>query len=209
MLLPLLLACTSGGTTYPGTRMDDYFPMDGERNATFVNDSDQIPFKLLMEKGSDSESIGDREVWTFELYQDDPFTQLGGVKWSVSTGDSTQIHGWAGADLQWTMYDPPISVTDDDGYMLSGDTVVTETGGTTFTSTYIGQDDITVAYGPEWEGAVHFSIDDGGGAVSAADPATRPIFVGEYWVVTRYMVAWMHTAGYDQKWDLLLHEYEE
>lgn len=208
-LLVALIACTKGGSLdYKGTKMDQYFPMDGQRQATYTNADATIGYQLMMEKVETAEQVGDRQVWTYEYYEDQTFSLVAAVKWSVESGGSAQIHAWAGADGVFTTYDPPIDVTDPSGYMHVGDSVQTSTGGSTWTATYVGNEDCPVLWGPEWEDCVHLSISDGGAAVSAADPASRPFFVGDYWLVTRYMTAWMHNRGYDQKWDLSLFEYD-
>jgi hypothetical protein len=208
-LLVLLAACTggTGTTTYKGTKMDDFFPFDGERQATYVNEDASIPYQLEMELAQPSEQVGDREVWTLEYYEDQTFSLVAGVKWSVENGGSAQIHGWAGPDGSYVMYDPPIDATDPSGYMHVGDSVTTDSGGTTWTSTYVGNEDCPVQWGLDWENCVHLSISDGGAAPSSADPPSRPFFVGDYWLVTRYMTAWMHNAGYDQKWNLADYDY--
>lgn len=209
MLLALTLACTSGSTTtYKGTKMDEFFPMEGGRQATYVNEDANVPYQLEMEKVSDFEQVGDRQVWTFEYYDDQTFSLVAGVKWSVVPGDAVQIHGWSDASGSSTTYDPPVNVTDPSGYMHVGDSVVTETGGVSFTSTYVGNEDCPVQWGLDWEDCAHMSISDGGADVSAADAATRPFFVGDYWLVTRYMIAWMHNRGYDQKWNLADYDYD-
>lgn len=200
MWLLTVLAC-DGGTTYNGIGMEDYFPMEGERSATYKNDDDTVPYLLLMEKQSQSTTVGDRDVWTFEYSDDTTASLVGGVQWSNSSG-SVQIHGWAGADGVYSTFDPAIDVTDDDGRMLTGDAITTTTGGVTWTSTFVGVESCPVEWGLDWEGCVHISLTDGGAAPSAADDPSRPFFVGDYWVIQRYMIAWMHIRGYDANWNL-------
>lgn len=204
MLLSLLLACT-GGTTYAGVKMDEYFNAVAVGESTYANeDQEAVPDNMLMAQVFPSEVVDGREIITLEQYMDDDnHTFLGGVMWSTVAGKETQIHGWSGPDGVYTLFDPAIDVTVDTGYEHPGDSVITETGGVTYTSTYVNNEDCQTLWTTQpWEDCLHLTIDDGGGAVSSADPATRPIFVGEYWLVTRFFVAWMHTSGYDAKWNL-------
>lgn len=210
LALVLLSACNGGSTTYAGTKMSDYFNAIGVTRSTYANeDQAAVPDNMILEKVEPVETVDGREIVVLEQrLDDDGETFLGGVKWSTSPGESTLIHGWAGRDGVYADFDPPIAITDDSGYMRTGDAVVTETGGTTYTVTFIDKQDCPVLWTPDpWEDCVHISIDDGGGAVSSADPATRPIFVGEYWLVTRFFIAWAHTAGFDAKW--VLSDYDD
>jgi hypothetical protein len=207
--LVFLVACTGApGPGFNGTKLSDYFPMEGGRSATYVNADATVPYKLEMEKLDQPEQIGERQVWTFEYYEDETFSLIAAVKWSNVSGDAAYIHAWAGADGVFTPYDPPISVTADNGYMHVGDVVTTDSGGVTWTSTYVGTEDCPVQWGLDWEDCAHMKISDGGADPSAADPATRPFFVGDYWVVPRYMIAWMDVRGYDDKWNLADYDYD-
>jgi hypothetical protein len=202
LLVPLLLAvgCTGGGSTYgyQGLKMSPYFPMDGERQAEYANeDVDNVPWKLEVEKVDETETSGSTEIVTWEQYRDDTAELVGAVKWSADSSDGIQIHAYAVGTDDFTVFDPPIAVSDNSDYMNRGDSVVTETGGMTFTSTFVEVVDCPVQWGLDWEDCVHMRIDDGDG-----DDTVGPIFAGDYWLVTRYGPAWMHTTGYDDKWNL-------
>lgn len=218
LVLPLLLGpllmgasgCGGGVTSYSGTKMADYFNAESIVRSTYANeDQATVPDNLLLTQPVPSENVDGRIVFTLEQrMEDDNDTLLGGVKWSAPSGEDVWIHGWEDAAGTWTDFDPPIGVTDPSGNMHVGDFVVTETGGVTYTSTFVGQDDCPVLWTQDtWEDCVHMNIDDGGGATSSADPASRPIFVGDYWLVTRFFVAWMLTSGWDEKW--VLSDYDE
>jgi hypothetical protein len=205
LLFSLLMACTGGGTSYAGVKMDDYFNAVAIGESVYANeDQDAVPDNMSMVQVTPTTVVDGREIVTLEQYlADDNDTFLGGVMWSTMAGGSTQIHGWSGPDGTYQMFDPPIAITVETGYEHPGDVVTTETGGVTYTSTYINNEDCQTLWTTEpWTNCLHISIDDGGGDVSSADPSTRPIFVGEYWLVSRFFVAWMHTAGYDAKWNL-------
>lgn len=205
VLLPALLACDGGKTSYPGTKMSDYFKAEAVTRSTYANeDQSAVPDNMILEKVEPVEVSEGRTTVTLEQrLQDASETFLGGVSWSTAPGDSTMITRWAGPDGVYVTFDPPIMVTDESGYMHVGDSVTTETGGTTYVSTFVGSEDCQVLWTPDpWEGCLHFTIDDGGGDVSANDPASRPIFVGDYYLVTRFFIALMHTSGYDAYWNL-------
>ncbi|MDP2311184.1 MAG: hypothetical protein Q8P18_34505 [Pseudomonadota bacterium] len=194
-LLLLAAACTGGETTTRGTNLAPFFPTDGERSAEFINDADDVSWTLLVEKLEPTETIGGAELVTFEWSREDTGAVLGAVKWSSSTSAGVAIHAWAGADGAFVVLDPPVQVADEE--MKSGDTLETPIGGATFTSTFVGFEDCPVAWGTDWTGCAHLTIDDGDG-----DPMAGPLFAGDYWQVEGYGAAWMQTTGYDGRWDL-------
>lgn len=198
-----LIACNGPDVGYTGTKMDDYFPMEGDRQATYVNDDAAVEYKLEMEKVIPTETADGLELVTFEYYRDDTYSLVGSVTWSNRSGD-VKIHRWAGADGVTETFDTPVQVTDPSGYWRPGaDPVVTQTNGRTFTSTFVDVQDCPVVWGLDWENCVHLTLDDGDG-----DPNAGPIFAGEYWLVTRYMIAWMKITGYGEKWNLADYDYD-
>ncbi|MDO9280621.1 MAG: hypothetical protein Q7U06_01865 [Pseudomonadota bacterium] len=202
-LLLLAAACTGGETLARGTNLAPFFPTDGDRRAEFINAaSDEVPWTLIVEKLEPTETIDGVEHVTFEWSRDDTGELLGAVKWSSSSADGIAIHAWSGPDGAFVVFNPPVQVADDE--MKSGDTVPTQTGGASFTSTFVGFEDCPVAWGDDWTGCAHLSIDDGDG-----DPMAGPPFAGDYWLVQRYGIAWMHTTGYAEKWDLAHHSWGE
>jgi hypothetical protein len=203
LLLPLLVACDGGTTTYRGTQLSEYFPYDGTRSAEYINeDTENIGWKLVVDKLEPTSRQGDYELVTFEWSNFDDGSILGSVIWSSSNGDGIHIHGYSvGTDAPIT-FDPPIQFGDDDDYMSVGEEVVTETGGYTFTATYIGNEDCPVQWGLDWEGCLHMRLDDGDG-----DDMAGPIFAGDYWLVQRYGPAWMHLTGYTEKWNLARYDW--
>lgn len=194
-LLLSLLACDGGGATFKGTSMIEYFPFDGSRDATYVNaDTAGVPWHLLVHKVEPTENVDGREIATFEYAMEDG-TLLYAVKWSTQSQSPIQIEAWADGTADFTVFDPPINVSD--AYMHSDTSVTTETGGTTYTSTFFGPEDCPVLWGGlDWTGCAHIRIDDGDG-----DDNVGPKFAGDYWFVTRYGAAWMTTTGY-QQWTL-------
>ena len=207
VLSGLLLACTGGdGLPEPkvepgsGLRTDVFFPTDGTRRAEYVNAApDEVPWLLVVEKLEPTELVGGVELVTFEWSRSDTEEVLGAVKWAQD--DGIAIYGWAEGTGAFVMFDPPIVLSDNK--MYRGDVIETVTGGYTFTSTYIGPEDCTVAWGLDWQDCPHFTLDDGDG-----DPMAGPLFAGDYWLVERYGPAWMHTTGYAGKWDLQEYDWD-
>jgi hypothetical protein len=205
--LALLAACDPE-PTFKGTGpLNEYFPYDGERQALYYyagtasTDSGGagIGYNLLVDKLESVEEIDDVEVVTFtytKVYLDDTTELLGQIKW-MSDSDGVRVYAYAEGLDDFITFEHPIEVTSNTNYMHTGDSVETQTDGYTFTCTYVGQEDISVQWGLDWEGAVHFRIDDGDG-----DDMIGPFFAGDYWLVTRYGPAWMHLTGYEDKWDL-------
>ena len=194
-LLFILAGCTGEGPTYSGTSMTDFFPFDGGRDAEYVNDDTTVAWHLLTHMVPETVVVDNRETATWEYRMDDG-TLLYAVKWSVRSNQPVQIEAWADGTGEFVTFDPPIVVAN--AFMLSNDSVTTETGGMTFTSTYIGPEDCTVIWGGlEWEDCAHIRIDDGDG-----DDMAGPKFAGDYWLVTRYGQAWATTTGYAQPWKL-------
>lgn len=204
MLTLLLLACSGGAYTTQGTKVSDFFPFDGERNAVYLNDDESVDWELRVEKIDESVVSGRTVVtMTYSQETDTALTELYAVKWSTLDGDSTLIHAYSEAGGAFTEYDPPISVTSGSGWMRVGDAVSTETGGYSFTSTFVEVVDCPVKMGLDWQDCSHFELDDGDG-----DPNAGPLFAGEYWQVTSYGTAWMLLTGYTDKWNLLDYDWE-
>ena len=194
-MLFVLGGCSGDAPTYDGISMIDFFPFDGARDAEYVNDDTTVGWKMLAHMVPEPEVIDNREIATFEYRKDDG-TLLYAVKWSVRSHQPIQIEAWADGTGEFVTFDPPIAVAD--SAMLTGESVTTETGGMTFTGTYVGPEDCTVIWGGlDWEDCAHIRLDDGDG-----DDMAGPKFAGDYWFVTRYGQAWARTTGYTQPWKL-------
>jgi len=194
-MLFVLGGCSGDAPTYDGISMLDFFPFDGARDAEYVNDDTTVGWKMLAHMVPEPEVVDNREIATFEYRKDDG-TLLYAVKWSVRSHQPIQIEAWADGTGEFVTFDPPIAVAD--YAMLTGESVTTETGGMTFTGTYVGPEDCTVIWGGlDWEDCAHIRLDDGDG-----DDMAGPKFAGDYWFVTRYGQAWARTTGYTQPWKL-------
>lgn len=202
-----LLGCPGEPPTYKGTHLSpDYFPMDGDRSATYVNQDPEITWAMYVQKvlpveeGPDGEEVVTWEYWVEEG------DLLATVKWSAENGDAIKIHGWSEGEGEFTTFDTPVLLTPQDGYMNRGEEVTTETNGYTFTSTFVETVTCPVQWGlDEWE-CVHLELDDGDG-----DDTTGPFFAGDWYLVTLYGPAWMRLTGYtaDQLWDLAAYDWLE
>ncbi|MDP2314076.1 MAG: hypothetical protein Q8P41_14335 [Pseudomonadota bacterium] len=202
--LVLLVACVDNKPNFPGTKMSPYFPMDGGRQAEYNNeDPTGVPWQLVVEKIEPVEMVDEEEVVTFEWSNHDTGEIVGAVKWSASSGDGIKIHAFSVGTGDFTTFDTPVLVSDDDDLMLRDDTVTTETNGYTFTATLVGFEDCTVDWGLDWEDCAHINLDDGDG-----DDTTGPIFAGDYWLVQRYGPAWMQLTGYEEKWNLAHYDWD-
>ena len=125
-----LAACTGTAPAFRGTQMSDFMPLDGERQAEYINeDSDNVPWKLVVEKVEPTTMSDGVELVTMEWYRDDTGEVVGSVIWSSTPGDSVLIHGFAVGSDSPTMFTTPVALTDDDDLMHTGDSVVTETDG--------------------------------------------------------------------------------
>lgn len=169
--------------------MREYFPYDGERHAVYV--SEDVDWSLAVHKVG-VESADGVELATFAYSRDDDGTLLASVKWA-SDDDGVRVAAVAEGTGDFVTYDPPVALTID--YMGAGDTVETSTGGASWTSTYLGQETVDLAWGVTWEGVVHVAL-EGGDA----------FFAGEYWLARGYGPALMEIDGvlwdlYDYDWD--------
>ncbi|MFN7146837.1 MAG: hypothetical protein ACK4YP_23890 [Myxococcota bacterium] len=194
MLTLLLLACSKPTIGIHGDVLGEYFPTDGDRRSEYITADPAAPFTLVVEEAGTVTVDGAEQV-TFAWSREDTGESLGSVTWSASESDGIAIHAWTDATGAEETFTPPVVVTE--GNSRVGDVVPSETGGRAFTSTYHGLEDCPVAWGNDWTGCAHLTIDDGDG-----DDTAGPLFAGEYWLVKRYGAAWMHTTGYAEKWDL-------
>lgn len=205
MFVLLALACeTASQPPFAGTKMSDYFGFDGERSSTFNNDDTSITWQLVIEKKPQTESKDGREVVTMEYTNNATGEVLGSVQWSSVAGEDVQVHGYSlGATGLPISFDPPISITDADDAMRTGDVVesdTTDSNGTAwhFISTYTAPvPECPTTAEKSFVKCVEFTIDDG-----VNDPATSPLFVGVSTYVAAYGPVYLFPPGYDTQWGL-------
>ncbi|MCB9741254.1 MAG: hypothetical protein H6741_16865 [Alphaproteobacteria bacterium] len=227
-------------TTYGGYDMVDHFPVDGQREWTFANESKGYDIVMNMGPGSETTMIGDIEtdIKTFQVFfgpdgpgSGDLYMEM---KWSSDNYNGVLIHGYevfseeptddgSGGDdtggggddtgggdtggargpLEAFTFSPPITFAD--RKMVPGESVVTETGGMTFTSTFVLQEDCEnhLLQGELTPTCLKIELDDGDGDVNTGLKIT-----GTYWIATRYVFSWIHFAGDDDKWSLAGYDWE-
>ncbi len=200
-----LVACGGSTATFKGTQMSAFFPLDGDVRQSFytseggANGQDLVVTKLLPTEVIDGTEVVTLEYGLQSETDGSVESVIGAVKWS--NDDGIQIHAYSeGAGGEFTVYDPPIVFAQDE--WLRDDPVETTTGGRTFTSTLVAFEDCPVTWGEDWTECAHVRLDDGDG-----DDSVGPLFAGDYWLVTRYGVAWMQTTGTSTYWDLKDHRY--
>lgn len=195
--IPLTLsACgTAPSYTYKGFEMNDYFPLDGDRSWTYSQLQEDVTWKLRVDKVPQTVRNGSTEVVTLEYYNDDTGDLLYSVDWS--SDGSTGIQVWGYSDElsgDSVAYDPPVQIAD--RQMLTGDQTVTETDGSTFTSTFQGIEDCENDWRPDWTCAA-IDVDDGDG-----DDTSGPPFAGQWWLATSYGASIFIPTGYSDAWVL-------
>ncbi len=233
-LLIALTGCTSEGPGYAGYDMVDHFPLDGSaRDWLYTNPAEdhKLYVEMASERTEDEVLIKTLEYWQTDPNNNQPSTLLYSIDWAsdpitgvriygytfyadpveeVDTGDSGDSGDTAdsteeeGDEASSLVFDPPIQIAD--RRMVPGESIVTETGGTTWTSTFEG----TEACANDWVGGentwtcLHIVLDDGDGDMSAGSPVS-----GEFWTAPRYGLSWFQLSGETDKWILAKAEWEE
>lgn len=211
LVLAAVAACAvqtagcEGELSYAGYRMADHFPLDGtERAWKYASDSGEPSWSLYVEKTQESARDG-AAVITLQHSDYDTGDLLYEVLWSSDSMDGVQVWGYsdivAGTDVT---FDPPVLMAD--YQMIPGDTVTTETGGFTFTSTFDGVEGCGTYWVPGWEDetCLRMVVEDGDD-----DPSTNGIFTGTFWWVPRYGTALFEVDAYEGiLWNLSDHDWE-
>ena len=180
----------------PRETLWDRFPLDGARAWDFVNDDASVDFALAVEKTGET-AIECKNVVTLTytaVDSDGNSTPLYAVDWSSDAEDGIQIWGWmdfTSDPTAYTPFSPPIQVAKSE--MREGASVVTTTGGVTYTGQYRGLEDCPNYWSNDtWE-CVRFELSSDGGGVP---------FTGEYWSAVSYGVSRMAPADGDGTWIL-------
>ncbi|HJN76427.1 MAG TPA: hypothetical protein QGF58_21040 [Myxococcota bacterium] len=221
--LILTLGCDDPGQYgYAGYDMVDHFPLDGQREWTYTNEG--IAWRLNVDMLDNPVVSDTTTIHTFEYWQADANgvsanllmtldvssdtyngVQFHGyevisdpIDWDTgSTDDSgdSGVTGWGPAEL--VSFDPPLVLAE--SKMAPGDTVVTSTGGSTWTSTFKFQEPCPnnwIAGENEWS-CLYVELEDGDG-----DLETGARISGRYWLAPRYGMSWFQWVGDDEKWIL-------
>ncbi|MEN9785263.1 MAG: hypothetical protein RLZZ299_527 [Pseudomonadota bacterium] len=200
--LALLLACGGGAAVFRGTQLADYMPLDPLLRAFYTSDdyANADGYDLVVTRMEPTEITGGFEIVTLEyaLTKDDGPEILATVQWS-SDSSGIRIHGYGAGSEPATRYATPVLVARQ--YMQRGESLTTDTDGLSITSTFVDFQACPVPFGVDFDECAHINIDDGDG-----DPNAGPFYVGEYWLVPRYGVAWMKNTGAAVPWELTDYE---
>lgn len=199
----LLPSCGGSSYTYQGYRMSEQFPLDGDREWQYLNDSEGVEHPMRVEKIATPTMKNGAEVYTLEYYNEETGDIVRAVDWSSDSVNGVQIHGYVDytTDAEEVSFEPPIVFADDK--MVAGAFVVTETGGYTFTSTLVMSEACPNHYVPDWEDCLKMVLDDGDG-----DDSTGALVAGEYWLVPSYGTAWFRMTPDTDNWRLWKHDWE-
>ena len=203
----LIALCTACGPdtdryTYGGYDMPNHFPLDGSRLWEYLSDADDENYTLEVEKTT-STIVSDYEVISLEHTNGDTVTSLFEVNWSSDSIMGVKIHGYedfvggSGA----VSFEP--AVTFADRQMVPGEAVETETGGTTFTSTFEGVTSCATHWATDWDELDCIVV-----TVEAANGGHTQV-TGTYTLVPRYGSAYMDLDYYSGMWNLADHTWAE
>jgi hypothetical protein len=194
---------------FDGDDMAKYFPLTGSRTWTFKADDSTTPYLIVGQTAEESELLEDGRTrvytvdFTYECFSaaapcledldEDDVPDLNGTtafSWQLSANSTTgvNLHGFADR-----IYDPAVRLADP--RMVKGETVESESGGTTFTSTFESQG---LCPAPYWrneppEDCIHLVVEDGG--------AGNPI-VGEIWAIYQFNIVAFTLAHDGVAWQL-------
>lgn len=193
-LAALALACTGSTTTYPGDRIYEYFPLEGERRWRYAMEDDSAGYLLEVEK-IDGTVIDGSEVVTLEYRRSDTLDLLYTTVWSSDEAGGILIYSSEVQGGDSKTYSPPVQFAE--YQMRGGDEVVTETGGMTFTSTYVAKEECPNLWVSDvWE-CLHINIDDGDGDDMVGAP-----FAGDWWIAGSWGPSIFQPTGWSAPWVL-------
>ena len=200
----LLPSCGGASYTYTGYRMSQQFPLDGEREWQYLNDDEEVQNPMRVEKLSAPVMKESTAVYTFEYYNEETGDIVRSVDWSSDSMNGVLIHGYVDYEAggEEVLFEPPVVFASSE--MRPGESVVTETGGYTFTSTLMFSGPCPNHYVQDWEDCLNLVLDDGDG-----DDSTGALVAGEYWLVPRYGTAWFRMTPDTDNWRLWKHDWEE
>ena len=200
----------NGPLGFGGFTMTEYFSYDGERTWEFVSEDILIDYILVADLNEESEVLEDgfTRVYTIDYTKDCISTEGGCVedeyvrsmKWSSNDTYGTFLHGYTLAGEEAVVFDPPVQITPPS--MKREDSVTTETGGSTWTSTLIQIEECPVQWAVTWDECARFELDDGDGDLATGSPVS-----GTFWAITGYNVVAMDWPGSPGRWELLKHDY--
>lgn len=195
------MACTSGqgpGVTidFQGDDVYKWFPFNGERIWTYQSTDTSLTYQLRGVLSEDSRVVDERtRIYKVDFRidcrsaDDDCVENELAFSWEMSadSGKGVLFHTYDD-----TVYDPPVRLSR--AQMVEGDSITTESGGTTFTATYNGLVECPAIY---WRNdkpdCGEIVLDDGGAGTAIA---------GTYWAVTQFNVVAFKSALTGEEWQL-------
>jgi len=191
------VGCAGQKFAYPGEKLWERYPLDGQRMWEYVNEDPTVEYSLRIDKSS-STLVDGKEVATLThtaVDSEGGETLLHELDWSTDADDGIELWSWtdftadsAGVTVD---FDPPIQMAARE--MNAGDSVSTTTGGGDYTSQYLGLGDCPNNWSNDtWECAqVELTSSVGG------EP-----FTGVYWIAMSYGTSWMEPVEVGGKWVL-------
>jgi hypothetical protein len=194
--------------SFGGFTMTDFFPFDGERTWEFVSEDIELDYILVADLLEENEVLEDgfTRVYTIEYSKDCISTDNGCVegeylrnmRWASNDTYGTFLYGYELAGEDAVAFDPPLQITTPS--MKREDSVTTDTGGNTWTSTFVQLEACPVQWAVDWDECARFELDDGDGDLSTGSPVS-----GTFWVITGYNMVAMDWPGEAGRWELLKH----
>lgn len=183
---------------FRGEDMLDYFPLDRllDGQWQYLSTDTAAEYRLIGQIAN-VQLVGDYNRYTLE-YRKDCFQEENGcadgdlvraLTWSVQSNQGIHLHD-ARVGQAELLLDPSIRFTE--RYMKLDDTVSTDTGGNTYTTTLVEFGDCPVRI-PEWNNCAQVRMESSGGP----DEVT-----GTYWLINDFSVVAMEWDGDGARWEL-------
>lgn len=191
------VGCAGQKFAYPGEKLWERFPLEGQRLWEYTNEDTTVEYSLAIEKSGSTLVDGKERVILAHTAIDSEGGEvlLHELEWSTDADDGIELWSWTDftADSAGvvTTYDPPIQMAARE--MNAGDVVTTTTGPGTFTGEYLGLGDCPNNWSNDtWECAQISLTSDVGG-----EP-----FTGTYYIAMSYGMSWMEPVEVGGKWVL-------
>ena len=207
----VLAGCGNGANpyTYDGFTMSTFFPFDGQRDWTFLQED--VVHQLVATLNPEFEIVNSMRVYDVDYALVCPAGvdncepaehAISKLRWSSDAGTGTFIHAMIGTAGE-QVFDPPVALTADRG--KKGDLVTTETGGTTFTAKFDGIVSCPIRYTDDWAQCANIVLDDDDNRETVG---SHPLH-GDWFAVAGYNVVAMQLLGDTAQWQLNDATYEE
>ncbi len=205
LFLALGLACGGDDTvTTTGQAFERYVPLDGYRYWEFQSEDPFATWTAHVAKSNEPDSSSGYDVYTLTTTNVETDSVMRTLRISSDGDDGVLIHGYEvkdagdGSSLQnlgSADFDPPMVFGS--ANMANGDAVTTETGGTTYTSTFDGTVACPNPYTEAWENCRRIVVTDDEAEGDMASP-----IAGSWWLVEGYGIAWYQLTGDTEAWKL-------